>query len=82
MAFFTPRAFFFSPEIGVVPRLLTLPRCFYPLIFLICFSVSFFQGGHGSVRLRFVHGTVRAVLVFGSEGSFGEMVSRYFGRVL
>ena len=27
------------------------------------------QGGPGSVRLPFVHGTVPAVLVFGSDGS-------------
>ena len=35
-----------------------------------------------SVRLRFVHGTVRAVPVFGSDGSSGERVSRYFSSVL
>ena len=29
----------------------------------------------GSVRLRFVHGTVRAVPVFGSDGSSGERAS-------
>ena len=40
------------------------------------------QGGHGSVRLRFVHGTFRAVPVFGSNGSSRERVSRYFSRVL
>ena len=33
------------------------------------------QGGHGSVRLRFVHGTVRAVPAFGSDGSYGERAS-------
>ena len=30
------------------------------------------QGGPGSVRLRFGCGTVRAVPVFGSDGSSGE----------
>ena len=36
----------------------------------------------GSVRLRFVHGTVRAVQVFGSDGSSGERASRYLSSVL
>ena len=40
------------------------------------------QGGHGSVRLRFVHKTVPAVPVSGSDGSSGEKVSHYFRRVL
>ena len=42
--------------------------------------MSLKQGGHSSVRLRFVHGMFRAVPVLGSDGSFGERVSRYFGR--
>ena len=33
------------------------------------------QGGPGSVRLRFVHGTVRAVPVFGSDDCSAERVS-------
>ena len=38
------------------------------------------QDGHGLVQLRFLHGTVRTVRVFGSHGSSGERVSR-FSRV-
>ena len=36
----------------------------------------------GSVRLRFVYGTVRAVPVFGSDGSSGERVYRYLSSLL
>ena len=37
-------------------------------------SLCIFQGGPGSVRLRFGDGTVRAVPVFGSGGSSKEGV--------
>ena len=41
------------------------------------------QGGQFvSVRLRLLHGTVRAVPVFGSDGPSGERVSQYLKRVL
>ena len=46
------------------------------------------QGGHGSVRLRFVHGMVPAVPVFGFDFFRGkvptsmERVSRYFSKAL
>ena len=40
------------------------------------------QRGHGSVRIGFVHGTVRAVPVFGSDGSSVERASKCFSRVL
>ena len=36
----------------------------------------------GSVRLRFAHGTVRAVLVFGSDGSSAERVCSAFQHSL
>ena len=42
---------------------------------LISFLVQNGQVGHGSVRLRLAHGTVRAVPVFGSDSSSGERVS-------
>ena len=35
-----------------------------------------------SVRLQFVHGTVRVVPVFGSDGSSGERVSWYLSSIL
>ena len=38
------------------------------------FLYVLFQGGPGSVRLRFWGGTVRAVLVFGSGGSSAKKV--------
>ena len=42
---------------------------------LISVWTGFVQGGPGSVRSRFVHGTVRAVPVLGSDGSFGKRFS-------
>ena len=46
------------------------------------FIVRKLQGGPSSVQLRCVRGTVRAVPVFGSIGSFGPRVPRYFSRLL
>ena len=36
------------------------------------------QDGHGSVRLQFLHGTVRAVPVFGADGSSLERVFLFY----
>ena len=56
----------------------------FPIVMLITYSTfSELHGGHGSVQFGYgVHGTARAVPVFGSNGSSGGRASRHFTRVL